>query len=311
MLGKVLVTGGLGNLGSWVSKALSMLGYEVYILTRKEKYTMEGYVYKVIEVDISDIKALKEKLTIQFDFCIHMASYNEFFHENYPEKALKINAMGTRNLLEVLVEKNVKKFIYLSTVHVYGTREGVVKEDDVLSPQNDYATTHLFAEYYVKQFGVTHELDYAILRLTNSYGTPVFYDNSKWYLVLNNLVKNAYENKLILLKSNGEVSRDFIWMGDVALVIQKILSCSCGGIYNLSSMQNYKIINLAEMVKSVYEKRYNGSIDISLNKKDKTRYKTSLIDNHKLQDLLAYGTKNHFFEEIDKIFSLLEQHDKR
>ena len=311
MLGRVLVTGGLGNLGSWVSKALSSAGYEVYILTRKEKYTIEGCSYKVIEADISNISMLKEKLKLKFDFCVHMASYNEFFHEHYSEKALEVNASGTRNLLEALVDNNVKKFIYLSTVHVYGSREGLVKEEDVLFPQNDYATTHLFAEYYVKQFGITHQLDYTILRLTNSYGVPMFYENSKWYLVLNDLVKSAYKKEIIQLHTNGESSRDFIWMGDVCSVIINILSSECKGIYNLSSMQNYKIIELADMIKLAYEKRYNKIVEISINKEDKMMHKAPFIDNSKLQKKVKYEVGNHFEKEIENIFDLLEKNDAR
>ena len=75
-----------------------------------------------------------------------------------------------------------------------------------LNPKNDYASTHLFAEYYVKQFGLTHGLQYTILRLTNSYGSPTFVDSNKWYLVLNDLTRSAYENGRIIIKSNGKAN---------------------------------------------------------------------------------------------------------
>jgi len=306
MHGRVLLTGGLGNLGSWVTVALCEAGYDVYVLTRKENQVIENCKYHVIEADITNFKELSEKLSESFDYCIHMASYNEFFEANYAQKALEINALGTRNLLEVLVQKSIKKFIYLSTVHVYGKREGMVKENDVLLPQNDYATTHLFAEYYVKQFGETHQLDYTILRLSNSYGAPKFYKNSKWYLVLNDLVKSVYETQSIVLQTNGNASRDFIWMGDVVEVLQKLLNCDCQGIYNLSSMQNYKIIEIAQMVQVEYEKRYNKKVDIVINKNDTTIYENMLINNTKLQEKITFKIHQCFSTEIHNIFDLLE-----
>ena len=306
MRGKVLLTGGLGNLGSWVTIALCEAGYDVYVLTRKENQIIKNCKYQIIEADITNLKELFEKLNEPFDYCIHMASYNEFFEADYAKKALEINALGTRNLLEVLVQNSIKKFIYLSTVHVYGKCEGMINENNVLSPQNDYATTHLFAEYYVKQFGETHQLEYTILRLSNSYGAPKFYKNSKWYLVLNDLVKSVYETQNIILQTNGQASRDFIWMGDVIAVLKKLLKCDCQGVYNLSSMQNLKIIEIAKMVQVEYEKRYTQKVNIIINNKDTTIYKNMLIDNTKLQDKITFRIHQCLSKEIHNIFDLLE-----
>jgi len=306
MHGKILLTGGLGNLGSWVTVSLCEAGYDVYVLTRKENQRIKNCKYHVIEADITNLEDLSKKLSESFDYCIHMASYNEFFEVDYAKQALKINALGTRNLLEVLVQNNIKKFIYLSTIHVYGKVEGIVNENDALCPQNDYATTHLFAEYYVKQFGETHQLDYTILRLSNSYGAPKFYKSSKWYLVLNDLVKSVYETQSIVLKTNGNGSRDFIWMGDVVEVLQKLLNCDCQGVYNLSSMKNYKIIEIAQMVQFEYEKRYTQKVDIIINNKDTMIYKNMFIDNTKLQNKINFRIHQCFSKEIHNIFDLLE-----
>ncbi|PRM87872.1 hypothetical protein CJ671_09625 [Aliarcobacter cryaerophilus] len=220
---KVLITGGFGNLGSYIVKHLLNMNYEVTILTRREKYKFENLKYKVVECDITNLEELKLKLNYDFDFCVHCASFNEFFLENYPKKALEINTLGTRNLLEVLSLKDFKNFIYFSTFHVYGLNSGFIDEMTVANPKNDYASTHLFAEYYVKQFGYTHNLRYTILRLTNSYGCPIYKDTDKWYLVLNDLVKMAFEKNKIVLNSNGKAKRDFIYMGDVANIVDKLL----------------------------------------------------------------------------------------
>ena len=78
---KVLITGGLGNLGSWLTTYFSNK-YEVYVLSKNVSNQLKCK-YKVITVDITDFNDLKLKLSIEFDYCIHTASYNEFFHENY------------------------------------------------------------------------------------------------------------------------------------------------------------------------------------------------------------------------------------
>jgi UDP-glucose 4-epimerase len=310
MNGKILITGGYGNLGSWITNYLANLGYELYILTRKEKNRFPNIKYNIIECDITNIDDLKNKLDFDLDFCIHMASYNEFFHDNYFKKALEVNTLGARNLLEVLSIKNIKNFIYFSTFHVYGASSGVINEESPLNPKNDYATTHLFSEYYIKQFGFTNNFKYTILRLTNSYGCPTFIDSDKWYLVLNDLTKSAYENQKIIIKTNGKVKRDFIYMEDVAKVIDQLLQIEATNeIYNLSSFKSYEIKELANYVKEVFYSKYNKNIEIKINKNDKTKYPNLNVDNSKLKNLIEFEPKVAFKKEINKIFELLEMEE--
>ncbi|MCG3658925.1 NAD-dependent epimerase/dehydratase family protein [Aliarcobacter butzleri] len=306
---KVLVTGGFGNLGSYIVKHLINLNYEVTILTRREKYKLENLKYKVVECDITILEELRLKLNYDFDFCVHCASFNEFFLENYPKKALEINTLGTRNLLEVLNLKGLKNFVYFSTFHVYGLNGGFIDEMTVTNPKNDYASTHLFAEYYVKQFGYTHNLKYTILRLTNSYGCPMYKDTDKWYLVLNDLVKMAFKKNKIVLNSNGKAKRDFIYMGDVATIVDKVLKVeTTNEIYNLSTGKTYEIIDLAKKVQIIYSKRYNKDIELKINQSDLTKYDDLYVRNIKLKSLVNYEiNEERIDKEIEKIFNLLEK----
>ena len=304
---KVLISGGLGNLGSKITIYLANLGYEIYVLSRKAKNKIENVEYKVIEADVSNLDELKQKLNFEIDFCVHTASFNEFFLPGYPEKALKVNTLGTRNLLEALSGKNIKNFIYFSTFHVYGADSGIIKESSQLNPKNDYASTHLFAEYYVKQFGFTHGLQYTILRLTNSYGSPTFVDSNKWYLVLNDLTRSAYENGRIIIKSNGKAKRDYIYMDDVASVVDKLLQRKAtNDIYNLSSNKSYTVLELAKIVKSYYEKKYNKIIEVEVNQMDLKIYGDIEVKNDKLKSIIDFKVTDKITNEVSKIFDLLK-----
>jgi UDP-glucose 4-epimerase len=303
---KLLITGGLGNLGSWLTEYFSN-SYDVYVLSKNCNIELKCK-YTLIQADITNLNDLKLKLDIEFDYCIHTASYNEFFHENYPQDALLINSLGTRNLIEVLNNTNIKNFIYLSTFHVYGKNSGVINESTELNPKNDYASTHLFAEYYIKQFFITDGFPFVIFRLTNSYGAPKHIDSTKWYLVLNDLVKSAYNKKKIILKGNGKAVRDFIWMGDVCSVLKQSLDfkSSIDNIFNLSSGITFSIIDLAKIIQDVYMKRYAENIDILINKTDKTGDLILKVDNAKLNSLIHFNFTNKLNEEVDSIFKLLE-----
>lgn len=307
MRGKILITGGLGNLGSWLTSHFSKLEWDVYVLTQKEKYQLKNARYTVIQADISDYVNLKSKLDMVFDYCIHLASLNEVATENYAKKALLINSLGSRNLVEVLKDKSIKKFIYLSTIHVYGAKEGTVTEVSALAPQNDYAMTHLFAEYYVKQLCDLYAINYTIFRLSNSYGCPKMLETNKWYLVLNNLVKSAYEQHKIVIKTNGKASRDFIWMGDVCNVLSAFEKMPSNTVYNLASGENVTILDLAKIVQKVYMERFHKPIEIVVNQQDETIYREIKIDNSQLIKDFAIDLNQKFEDEIEKIFDLLEQ----
>lgn len=304
---KILITGGFGNLGSWLSEYFYHHGYQVTILS-KNKRELKGIEYSCIQADISDYKQLKAKLTDQYDFCIHTASYNEYFHDDYAEKALRVNTLGTRNLIDVLHDNGLKKFIYFSTFHIYGNGYTYIDESSQPLPLNDYASTHLFAEYYLKQFHKTVDFPYIICRLTNSYGTPKYRESTKWYLVLNDLVKSAYENGEIVIRSNGEAIRDFIWMGDVCKIAEKLLYIDENSeTYNLSSGQNYRVIDIANRVKDIYMNRYRKEINILINDNDTTMYQKIEVDNHKLLKSIDFHFSNKIDEEIENIFDLLEE----
>jgi len=302
---KLLITGGLGNLGSWLSEHFSSK-YDLYILSKNLQNKLRC-PYTLIHSDITDINDLKNKLNLQFDYCIHAASYNELFHENYPIKALEINSLGTRNLIEVLKNTKIKNFIYLSTFHVYGSKTGVINENTHLDPNNDYATTHLFAEYYLKQFFNTHNFQSIIFRLTNSYGAPKHIHTSKWYLILNNLVKLAFEKQEIVLKGDGSDVRDLIWMGDVCSVIEKSLINPVNDVFNLSSGRSYNMMELAKKVQKIYENRYKKKIEIIAKVSNMKKNSDLSVDNGKLKKYINFEFKDNIDQEIISIFKLLEE----
>lgn len=305
---KVLVTGGFGNLGSYIAKHLIKLNYEVTILTRKEKNKFENLKYNVIECNIENLNELQKKLNTNYDFCIHCASSDNNSSKLKSNKSFEVNSLGTANLLESLNLKKIKNFIYFSTFHVYGNCKGIIDEKSATRPNNDYALTHLFAEYFINHFGYSHNLNYTILRLTNSYGVPTFKNSNKWNLLVNNIVKMAYEKKEIFLESNGKAKRDFIGMNDVTKIVEKILKIkNSKDILNLSSGQTYEVLYIAKLVKKIYEKRYKSKLIININNKDRAVYPDYKVLNKKIRQRINFQFHDTFEKEIIKIFNKLEE----
>jgi len=311
MHGSVLVTGGFGNLGSWITKYLLEKNFKVYVLTRsKAKSSVSNLMspnLHIVEADITDRSLLAEKLDFDLDFCIHAASYNEFYEDDYPSKALLVNSLGTRNILDVLSKKNLKHFVYLSTFHVYGVTSGYISELTPTIPINDYASTHLFGEYYVRQFGLTSNLKFSILRLTNSYGAPFTIDTDKWYLILNDLTRSAFESGNVVLKSNGQIQKDFIYMGDVVDSIYKLLLVEPKNeIFNISYGRSKTLLGLAQTVKRVFRDSFSKDIDIIVNSSDEVDYENLVVSNDKLAKFIDFKPRDYIDNEIVSIINLLE-----
>lgn len=304
---KILITGGLGNLGSWITDHFSSDNkYEVTVLTRTDRKLSINHQFKKIFCDITDSGALKECIRgMEFDYVIHLASLNETFLDDYASQALMINTSGTRNLLEACEDRNIKKFIYLSTFHVYGKEGGEITEKDSVSPNNDYAITHYFAEEYIKMFSRRNGFSYIIFRLSNSYGCPKDVNSSKWYLLFNDLCRQAVQQKKIQIKTNGTALRDFIYMQDICVAIEKVLGKESlvHEIFNLGSGESLSLIQIANYIRSAYKDVYGEEIEVIRNKADMKVYPSVLTFNiEKLKKAIDFIPSKRLKEEAKKIF---------
>jgi len=305
---KILITGALGNLGLWITEYLLAQNYDISILTRASKGLEIEKKVDCIQADIDDRNALEILKEKKFSHVIHLASFNDTFRKNYAQKSLEINTLGTRNLLENLNYQTLENFIYFSTFHIYGNAQGLITEKSIVNPRHDYATTHYFAEIYLRQFANTHCLPYTIFRLSNSYGCPKDKNSTKWYLILNDLAKMAFEQEKIVLKSNGKAIRDFIWMGDVANIVQQTLDFAKApnDVFNISGERTFTMLEVAQYVQEAYLETFGKNLVIEVNENDRNEYNQNLTVSHqKLQKIIPFNPQNKFKEEAKAIFGLL------
>jgi UDP-glucose 4-epimerase len=309
---KILITGGLGNLGLWMTQHFLEKGFEVDVIARSETFTIKHKNYRLIQGDVTILTCLNQAITCYYDSCIHLASYNEHFNTGYECDALKINALGTENLCKALSNHGVGKFIYFSTFHVYGVSSGIINESTQVCPKNHYGLTHYFAEKYVELYSRKYGFGYCIFRLTNSYGCPKDRKTNKWYLVLNDLCLQSFQNREIRLESNGGVYRNFIWAGDVVGITEKCVSDLNlkNDCYNLSSNSSISIQDVALIVINAYQQKFGNQVLLTMNEKDKSKYQALSVENTKLLFNLDWSFKDRMFEEALNIFTLLETNEK-
>jgi len=264
----ILITGGNGYLGSHLTELLNKAGHNVHALCldwfdEMERWEASGI--KVIRGDITQAACFKLLEEYTFDTIIHLVSLNHFDSEKDPELALKVNVLPTWNLLKQFSLRGLKKFIYFSTQQVYG-RIPAVEIDELYPPKpvNSYGLTHLQSEQIVNLFNNTTNIEAINVRLSNSFGAPVFQQNSCWWLVVNDLCKSAYFDKKIKLLSDGSPQRDFIHVSDVASAIKILVESETleMNLFNISSGSTFTILELALMVQKIYRERYQSEIPI-------------------------------------------------
>lgn len=302
----ILVTGGLGNLGSWLVNGL-LDKHTVTVLARNERHVISHHNYRFVQADITQQEQLNQAIDCYYDVCIHTASYNEHFQLNYAKDALLINSLGTELICQALARHGVGQLVYFSTFHVYGKSNGIVEESTPVNPINDYGLTHYFAEKYIEKHHRLSGLNYTILRLSNSYGCPTFKDSDKWYLALNDLCHQAFQLQQIQLKSNGLATRDFIWMGDVVEVVCQLLHLSqpLNDTFNLSSGVSYSLNQMVDRVQSAYWQEFGEKVKVTVNQLDKTPPTNLFVSNEKLSSHIDYKYHDKITSEAKKIFQLL------
>jgi len=319
-LKKVLVAGACGYLGARLSKYLAEKGYGVTTFDSYDPSAHTQWTSMMDEVIIGDIRdetTISELADKNFDVVINLISLDHHKSENTPSFISSINVMPTWNLLEQFTKKGLEKFIYFSTIQVYGTlpKENIT-EERLPNPLNAYGLTHLISENICNYYNNT-ETECINVRLSNSYGSPVFKENNCWWLVINDLCKIAYEKQEIKLLSDGSPQRDFIHGSDVLRAIKVLINTDKKNIkyntFHISSENTLTIWELAHAVKKVYTNRYNIEIEISVLKNKNSvppdlfsKSKRYIISNSKLKSL-GFTPITELKTGINEIFDYLDK----
>lgn len=251
----VLLTGGTGYVGGRIARRL-MCRDDVKLLigARQKGGLMSSWLDNdmVVPLEITSNKSL-ETACSGVDCVVHLAALNEIDSAADPEQALLINGLGTLKLLQASEKAGVRRFIYFSTAHVYGSPlSGVITEKTLARPVHPYAITHRIAEDFVLASHDRKLLTGIVIRLSNSFGAPADRQVKRWTLLINDLCRQVVETGCLTLSSSGMQRRDFIPLEDVAGAVEHLLFLHrdlCGdGLFNLGGASSLRVIDVAERV---------------------------------------------------------------
>jgi len=236
-----------------------------------EKFETKYFFQKFVG-NMTNLDHVNQFMKKDFDILIHLASIIPQYEKNgLPTKqSFSENVIGTENICK-MASKCDKKVIFLSTQRVYKTKNNVrINEMTQLEPDTDYGKSKLESEKIIQQYFPSE--NYAILRISNICGTY-----PKRPSIIDSIAESMLRNKPLKIGLHPETLRDYIYIDDVIIALEKSLNQN--GIFNICSGNSY---NTKEII-NIFKKIYGTLPDITFGK---YKPKNILLDNNKaIRDL--------------------------
>ena len=305
---RVVVTGGVGFIGSHLTEELINQGYYVIILDDLSTGKLEnidgllkGGNAEFIRGSVTDPPFLQQHFR-DVDYIFHQAALADVLGSiEDPLTANEVNIGGTLRLLLAARDNKVRKVIFASSSSVYGDTATIPQTEDIPpNPLSPYALTKLAGEYYCDIFRQMYDLSTVCLRYFNIYG-PRQDSGSQHATVIPAFIEKISQGLPPIILGDGKKSRDFVFVKDVVRANILAVQNNAEGTYNIGSGKSTSINELAQAILGVmdkdlplvYEKSRPGEVVQSLADITKARsfgYEPSWSLEDGLAETIAYFT---------------------
>jgi|YelNatPaOPRAMG01_1025707.scaffolds.fasta_scaffold21545_2 UDP-glucose 4-epimerase len=251
-----LVTGGAGFMGSHVAEELLRRGHEVVVLDDLSG----GFVDNVpagaafIQGSIVDHELVDRLFELhQFDYVFHLAAYAAEGLSHFIKRFNYMNNLiGSVNLINASVNRGVKRFVFTSSIAVYGAGQSPMREDMIPLPEDSYGIAKLAVERELK---ISHEmfgLDYTIFRPHNVYGEKQNIGD-RYRNVVGIFMNQILRGEPMTIFGDGTQQRAFTYIRDVAPILAAAADqpAAKNEIINIGADVPYTVNELASVVARV------------------------------------------------------------
>lgn len=302
----ILITGGTGFMGANLVRRLVRDGYRPMLIIRKESniWRLNDIKNKInfVESDIlNKTKLERDILKIKPDIIYHLAVYGTILLKQQDmDEAMKVNIIGTMNLLEESRKVGCEYFINTGSSTEYGQITRRVKEIDTLNPSTFYGASKAASTLLVQEYAKSYSLPVVTLRLFSPYG---YYDKNRF---IPSVILHALKNKHLDLSSPYFV-RDFIFMDDILEAYLYFLKGKkyYGEIINIGTSKQHRLKDVIQMIEQII----NRKLDISWGKKQSNQFESKRCDAdiHKAEKLLNWKPRFNLNEGLLKTYTWFSQ----
>ena len=306
----IIVTGGLGFIGSHLVKLLLEKGYFVIIIDNHSYSSNKDNLIKTKNLKIFKKDICNKKIGNIFKKYKPIGVFNLAAETHVdrsiddPKNFIFSNFVGVYNLLEVskkyLLTNKIKnfKFIHISTDEVYGDidKKEYSKENDPFKPNSPYAASKGASDLLVRSYFKTYKFPSIITNCTNNYGPNQFPEK-----LLPKMIINILKNQKLPIYGNGKNEREWIYVEDHCLALYKIFKKgNLGENYNIGSGKVYNnnyIINL--ILKKMKKLGYGNNSKIIYVKDRPAHDKRYALNSNKIKTKLKWKPNYDFNHGLD------------
>ena len=291
----VLLTGGDGFIGSHLAEKLVKQCGKLRVLTQYNSFNSWGWLDNSSLTDAMDIwhgdirdPSYCQKLVEDVDIVFHLAALIAIpYSYQAPSSYISTNVMGTTNMLEAALEKDIESFYQTSTSEVYGSALQVpISEDHPLQPQSPYSASKIASDSVAKSFYSSFDLAVTIIRPFNTYG-PRQSARAVIPTVISQVLSGVNKIQLGALSP----TRDFNFVSDTCQGFIDI--AANGGIpgeaINIGSGREISIYDLTRLILNLMNREH---VEIVCHQErirpDKSEVNRLLAETSKIQKLCNY-----------------------
>ena len=312
---KILVTGGAGYIGSHMLGALHGKNYEVVCFDNLSTGHRDlALCENFIEGDLAD-KPLLNKVfkNNNFDAVIHFAASSQVGESiDDPGKYYRNNITNTQNLLDVMIDHDVKKIVFSSTAAIFGNPQYIpIDEDHPCNPINPYGRSKLLIEHMLADYDAAHNLKFVSLRYFNAAGADINGLIGERHIPETHLIPlvlqtaSGRRDDIAIFGNNygtddGTCVRDFVHVLDLCdahlLSLDWLKDGGNSKRYNLGNGNGFSVMEVVNVAKKVTDK----SISITNSPRREGDPEILVADSKLIRKELGWNPKYQELESIIK-----------
>jgi len=248
---RVLVTGGLGFIGSNLVRELRRRGYEVWLCDLRHSEDP-----KSVRCDVSVFRQVERLFESQgFDYVYHAAAeYGRWNGEDYYENLWMTNAVGTKNIIRMQERKRFR-MIFFGSAEVYGDYDGVMSEDVMervpIRQMNDYAMSKWVNEMQILNSAAMFGTETVRVRLFNVYGPGEHYTPYRGWIP--RFIYHALHDKPYTVYLGHKRTLEYV--EDICRTLANIMdNFKPGEVYNLGGDEQYEVKHVSDLILKILGK---------------------------------------------------------